>query len=77
MPPGVLHHVMARGIERQPIFRDDADRADLVQRLARLVEAQPVSVYAWALMPNHFHMRPGIVQKSNALALMRSVGLAV
>jgi len=23
--PGVLHHVMARGIERRPIFIDDRD----------------------------------------------------
>jgi len=54
--PGVLHHVMARGIMRQPIFRTDADRDDFVQRLARLAEAQSVSVYAWALLPNHFHV---------------------
>ena len=25
--PGALHHVMARGIERREIFRDDGDRA--------------------------------------------------
>ena len=24
--PGTLHHVMVRGLERRPIFRDDADR---------------------------------------------------
>ncbi len=24
--PGALHHVIARGIERNEIFRDDADR---------------------------------------------------
>ena len=28
--PGVLHHVMERGIERRAIFRDDTDRADFV-----------------------------------------------
>jgi hypothetical protein len=30
--PGVLHHVMARGIMRQAIFRDDSDRNDLIAR---------------------------------------------
>lgn len=30
--PGVLHHVMARGIDRQPIFLDDRDRDDFVRR---------------------------------------------
>ena len=24
--PGVLHHVMVRGIERRPLFGDDRDR---------------------------------------------------
>jgi len=33
--PGVLHHVMARGIERRKIFRGDADREDFVGRLPR------------------------------------------
>ncbi len=36
----------ARGIERQRIFRDAAERADFVQRLARLAEAKAVTVYA-------------------------------
>ncbi len=26
--PGALHHVIARGIERNEIFRDNADRED-------------------------------------------------
>ena len=54
--PGVLHHVMARGLERRTIFRDDRDRQDFVDRLARLVEAQALTVYAWALLPNHVHL---------------------
>ena len=47
---------MARGIDRQAIFRDDADREDLLQRVSRLVHDRQMSVYAWALMPNHFHL---------------------
>src|SRR4029450_4907372 len=54
--PGVLHHIMARGIERQLLFRDDTDRDDFVRRLAALAETAAWSVYAWALMPNHFHL---------------------
>ncbi len=54
--PGVLHHVMARGIERGIIFRDDRDRDDWLQRLAGLAEAGAWRVYAWALLPNHFHL---------------------
>jgi REP element-mobilizing transposase RayT len=47
---------MARGIERRPLFRDDADRDDLVERLAGLAEAEAFTVYAWAVLPNHFHL---------------------
>ena len=54
--PGVLHHVMVRGIERRAIFRDDTDRADFLGRLAALVSATGLSVYAWALLPNHAHL---------------------
>ena len=53
--PGVLHHVMVRGIERRNIFRTDSDRDDLVRRLASLVEAGALEVYAWALLLNHAH----------------------
>ncbi len=54
--PGVVHHVMARGIERRRIFLDDRDREDFVGRLARLASSGAFLVYGWALMPNHFHL---------------------
>ena len=54
--PGVLHHVMVRGIDRQIIFRDDQDRDDLLTRLAALATDHRLEVYAWALLDNHFHL---------------------
>jgi hypothetical protein len=36
--PGVLHHVMGRGIERKNIFWNDKARSDFVDRLAGVVE---------------------------------------
>ncbi len=53
---GVLHHVMVRGIERRAIFRDDRDRGEFVRRLASLAQSGALSVYAWALLPNHVHL---------------------
>ncbi len=47
---------MVRGLERRPIFRDDLDRADFVGRLAALVPATSLTVYAWAILPNHAHL---------------------
>lgn len=54
--PGVLHHVMGRGIERKEIFFNDGDRADFLDRLSAIVEQGAMHVYAWVLMPNHFHL---------------------
>ena len=54
--PGALHHVMGRGIERTRIFRNDRDREDFLNRLADLCTAGDLIVYAWSLMPNHFHL---------------------
>jgi len=54
--PGVLHHVMVRGLERRPIFRDDADRRDFCARVGALVEATGLTVYAWALVGTHAHL---------------------
>src|SRR4030067_374422 len=54
--PGGLHHVVGGGIERTRIFRTDRDREDFLNRLADLCTAGDLIVYAWALMPNHFHL---------------------
>ena len=54
--PGTLHHVMVRGIEGRPIFRDDRDRDDFLRRLETLVGATGLRIYAWALLPNHAHL---------------------
>ncbi|MBW1717298.1 MAG: transposase, partial [Deltaproteobacteria bacterium] len=54
--PGVLQHVMARGIERRKIFWDDKDRTSFLERLALILEETQTQCYAWALIPNHFHL---------------------
>ena len=47
---------MGRGIERKKIFTNDTDRNDFIDRLAGLAEEGAMDVYAWVLMPNHFHI---------------------
>ena len=68
--PGVAHHVMVRGIERRSIFRDDADREELLRRLSRLAPELGFRCFAWALMPNHFHLvvRSGAARISRLMA---------
>jgi putative transposase len=61
--PGVLHHVIIRGMERRNIFRSDLDREDFLRRLGKLLEQTRTTCYAWALLPNHAHflLRTGLV----------------
>jgi len=54
--PGVLQHIMARGIERRKIFWDDKDRSSFLERLAVILEETQTQCYAWTLIPNHFHL---------------------
>jgi putative transposase len=53
--PGLLHHVMIRGIERRKIFNDDKDRENLVERLSILLPETKTQCYAWSFLSNHAH----------------------
>jgi len=49
--PGVLHHVMIRGIERRKVFLNDKDREDFIERLAKLLPETKTASYAWSIHP--------------------------
>jgi putative transposase len=53
---GALHHIICRGIERRKIFTDDIDGNDFVDRLGSILAETKTPCFAWALMPNHFHL---------------------
>ncbi len=54
--PGALHHIIARGIDRKNIFKADKDRDDFLERLGAIIEGTQTYCFAWALIPNHFHL---------------------
>jgi REP element-mobilizing transposase RayT len=47
---------MGRGIERKEIFIDNKDREDFIIRLSALADDGSMDIYAFALLPNHFHL---------------------
>jgi REP element-mobilizing transposase RayT len=53
---GALHHLIARGIERRKIFSDDQDHQSFIDRLGLVLTETGTACYAWALIPNHFHL---------------------
>lgn len=54
--PGALHHIIIRGVDRMPIFKDAKDNNRFIKRLGRVLEETSTPCYAWALMPNHVHL---------------------
>jgi hypothetical protein len=61
--PGAVHPIVARGIARRTIFRDDHDRENFLDRLETILTESHTPCYAWALIPNQFHrlLRTGSV----------------
>jgi putative transposase len=49
-------HIICRGIERRRIFKDDTDRDIFVTRLGSVLLKTLTPCFAWALLPNHFHL---------------------
>jgi len=60
--PGALHHIILRGIEQKPIFKDQQDYANFLKRLSRILTETSTPCFAWALMTNHAHflLRTGL-----------------
>jgi putative transposase len=54
--PGALHHIIVRGIDRNPIFKGSEDYENFLVRLGRVLQETSTTCYAWALIPNHVHL---------------------
>ena len=50
---GAFYHVIARGNQRQDIFRGDKDRAIYLERLEHYRKRYDCKLYAYVLMSNH------------------------
>jgi len=44
--PGALHHVIARGINRQRIFLENPDKKNVLDRLSNLLKGTGIKCYA-------------------------------
>ncbi|RTL32991.1 MAG: transposase [Burkholderiales bacterium] len=66
--PGQPHHVILRGNNRQAIFFSDLDRQHLLNTLGDAAAQYGVSLHAYVLMDNHFHL---LVTPPTADALSR------
>ena len=53
---GAYYHVFSRGNKKQPVFNTDRDRRTFLKTLARMSERFDVSLFAYVLMKNHYHL---------------------
>jgi putative transposase len=54
--PGAVYHVMARGNGKQVIYLDDRDRQLFLESLWAVCLRLDWQVWAYCLMPNHYHL---------------------
>lgn len=54
--PGAFYHVISRGNRQQPIFHRKVDYQRFLDILYAAVEHYDFRLYAYVLMPNHFHL---------------------
>lgn len=51
-----IYHLVARGVSHCIIFENDDDRRHFLEVLADLTEEFGLSIHAWCLMDNHYHV---------------------
>lgn len=54
--PGAIYHVMSRGVDGMPTFRDELDHKLYLERLEKLIKLGVLVVHSFCLMTNHFHL---------------------
>ena len=72
--PGFPHHVVQRGVDRQPCFRDDIDRERYLFLLATALRETGCVLHAYALIGNHVHLLATSPDQAALSTLMQAVG---
>jgi REP element-mobilizing transposase RayT len=54
--PGLLHHVLNRGISRRTVFETRRDVRIFLAHLARLVREERVEIHVFCFLATHFHL---------------------
>ncbi len=55
-PGGVVFHCINRGNDRREVFSSDEDYAAFERVMAAALDATPVRLLSYCLMPNHWHL---------------------
>lgn len=72
--PGLPHHLIQRGHNRQAIFLDAQDFAQMHDILVEQARQDGVAVHAYVLMPHHFHLLATPRDGESLARMMQGVG---
>jgi putative transposase len=72
--PGLPHHLIQRGNNRQTIFVDEVDCTFYLRELAELAVAHGLAIHAYVLMPNHVHLVGTPAEPDTLPRLMQAMG---
>ena len=67
--PGMIHHVIARGNNKENIFRSDDDKTRYLQLIDKYRERDHFKLLSYCLMDNHIHL----LIKQGKVALSRTM----
>jgi len=60
--PNQPHHVIIRGVDRDPIYYHDSDYRYFLTRLQQAILKHGCALHAYVLMTNHVHLLIDMVQ---------------
>ena len=69
--PGAIYHVTSRGNRRAAIYHDRRDHLIWLDTLSETVDKHELKVYAFCLMPNHYHLLIETVQANLSAAMLQ------
>lgn len=72
--PGLPHHIIQRGNDRQLVFRDAADYLFFLDRLRDGARRFKVAIHAYVLMPNHLHLLATPSDEQGLSRMMQWIG---
>lgn len=58
--PEAVLHLISRGVDKRDIFRINSDYQRFLAQLREALRSHEVSLFAYCLMPNHFHLLVGV-----------------
>jgi putative transposase len=73
MLPGVPVHIVHRGNNKQPCFREEQDKTFYLVHLARLLRQTGCALHAYCLMTNHVHFLVSSKASGSCSRLMKGI----